>query len=335
MTFTPTSHILRQLGYGLVLTSAVALAGCSSFEQGHPGNPASASHNVDNAKAALNSSGTGFTGDLAANYYAMATIREKDHDSVDADYWARKSLAAAHGQVVPPEQMKVVAETSPEPLPEGAKQETLHATGWNVPGLADPSHSPNVQALHDGRGKLVNALDNGGRDRFPSVAARSQAFYDCWIERSEANVSGDPRFAACQTGFVKDYTDLHVLLNPPGQRNAYFAYNSATLTPEGQQQIADAVAFIKDGTAKLRITGKADRSGSNDYNMKLSQARAQAVRDAAIADGLPSDRIVVAWSGESQLPVATKNGVREQHNRVVQIDTVMPASQVAELPPAE
>jgi len=126
-----------------------------------------------------------------------------------------------------------------------------------------------------------------------------------------------------------------VLLNPPGVRDAYFGYNSATLTAEGKSQIGDAVAFIKDGTATLRITGKADRSGSDTYNMKLSEARAQAVKDQAVADGLDPSRVVISWTGESQPAVATKDGTKEPRNRVVQISTVMPASQVAELPAQE
>ena len=328
-----TTGRLRRLGSGLVLTSAVALAGCSGFEAGHPGNPTTESHNVSAAKSAL-AGGSGFTGSLAVDYYAMSTIRQKDGDLTDADYWARKSMAASKGVVVQPEEPKIVAEMTPTPIARGAQQEVEHPTNWNIPGLGDPAHTPNVQALQSSRGKLVTALDSGGRERFPTLAARSQAFYDCWVERSEANIA-DSRFAACNTGFVKDYTDLNVLLNPPGQRDAYFGYNSATLTAEGTSQIDNAVAFIKDGTATLRITGKADRSGSAAYNMKLSEARVQAVKDRAVADGLDARRIVISWTGESQLPVATKDGTKEQRNRVVEISTVMPASQVAELPAQE
>lgn len=328
------SQHLRLFGCSLLLTSAVALAGCGGYEPGHAGDAAMEGPSINAAKHALPGSGN-FTGSLAADYYAMATIRAKDGDKIDADYWARKSSAAAEGQVVPPEKMKIVAETSPVVPAEGARQDVEHETNWNIPGLADPAHSPNVQALQAGHDKLVVALDKGGRDHFPTLAARSQAFYDCWIERSEANKPQDVNFTACKTGFVRDYTDLNVLLNPPGQRNAYFGYNSAALTPEGKQQIDNAVAFIKDGTAKLRISGKADRSGPDGYNVKLSEARAQAVKDAAVADGLDPSRIVIGWTGEKELPVVTKDGKKEQLNRVVQIETIMPASQVAELPAQE
>ena len=114
-------------------------------------------------------------------------------------------------------------------------------------------------------------------------------------------------------------------------RNAYFAYDSATLTPDAQQQIKQAAALIKDGTAQVKIIGKADRSGSNQHNEMLSKHRAETVRDALVANGIAANRIQIQWTGEKQLPVATKDGKQEAKNRVVEIDTLMPSSQVAEL----
>lgn len=207
-----------------------------------------------------------------------------------------------------------------------------HARTWLIPGNAS-AETGDVRVLNDARQSLVTALDSGGREKFPALAARSQALYDCWIERSEHNVGGFTN-AECRRDFVRDYTDLTILLNPPAPRNAYFEYNSAKLTPEGAQQVKQAVARIAAGTAHLKIIGKADRSGSDPYNMKLSEKRAQAIRDAAVAAGLPANRIDVAWTGEqpTHLPVATKDGVKEAKNRVVEIDTVMPSAQVAALP---
>jgi hypothetical protein len=51
------------------------------------------------------------------------------------------------------------------------------------------------------------------------------------------------------------------------------------------------------------------------HNMKLSQARAQAIRDAALADGLSADRIDVQSVGESRPPVPTQDGVKEAQSR--------------------
>jgi outer membrane protein OmpA-like peptidoglycan-associated protein len=67
------------------------------------------------------------------------------------------------------------------------------------------------------------------------------------------------------------------------------------------------------------VIGFADRSGTDAYNHKLTQERVEAVRAALIADGIAADRIDTVAKGENDLPVATKDGVREPKNRVVEI----------------
>lgn len=326
---------LKAVGCSVMMVSALALGACAQFEEAHPGNPTTQGRNLDAAKTASLGGGSGFNGSLARNYYAVATRRAKDQDLVDADYFARKSMAAASGQTVLPERGNV-----PDNPPAVGPSEISAVAGpqvephnWLIPGNADPNMGEPATML-DARNHLVTALDRGGRDRYPVLAARAQALYDCWIERSE-HLGATGFNGQCRQGFVRDYSDLNVLLNPPGQRDVYFDLNSARLTPEGQQQIKQAVALIQDGTARLKIVGKADRSGSAGRNMQLSQQRAEAIRTAAIAAGLPANRIDVQWTGENTPPVATKDNVVEKRNRVVEISTLMPVTQAAELPPVE
>lgn len=334
MTRSTSSKIARLFGFGAVALTGLGLASCSAFQEGNPGNPQTESWNLDSAATSSANARSGFSGSLAQNYYALATTRAQQGDKVDADYWSRKSLAAANGTPLQPELLRHDAPTTPVPLVDAAKPEASYATNWDIPGLGDPPNSANVDILADAREELVSALDGGARDRYPALAARAQAYFDCSVERGEANI-GDPIAQACWAGFMRDYADLYLLLHPPGQKNAYFDYNSATLTPEGQKAIAGAVADIRDSTAKLKIVGKADLSGTDAYNMSLSQARAEAIHNAAVSDGLTAGRVNTEWVGETQPPVPTPNGVKEARNRVVEIDTVMPAAQVAALPPNE
>jgi len=332
-------HASHSIVATLMMVSAIALAACSGYEQGQPGLASTQGHNLDAAKTALSSS-QDFNGSLSRNYYAIASRRAGSQDWVDSDYFARKSIAASGGQTVAPETCQTPktnyqAANYPALGPSEISctiGSSVDPASWLVPGNATPTEGQ-VAVMNDARAHLVSALDNGGRTRFPSLAARTQALYDCWVERSEHEGANEFN-GQCEKGFTRDFTDLNVLLNPPKQANAYFAYNSADLTPEGQQALKQSVALIKDGTAHLKIVGKADRSGSPGYNMALSQRRVEAVRAAIIADGLPANRIDVQWTGEAQLPVATKDGAKEARNRVVEIDTLMPAAQVADLPAA-
>jgi OOP family OmpA-OmpF porin len=97
-----------------------------------------------------------------------------------------------------------------------------------------------------------------------------------------------------------------------------FATNSDELTPASRD--------ILDGTAaelarypemKVEIAGHTSSTGPDEYNLDLSQRRAQAVADYLISKGLNPARFTVKGYGESE-PVAD-NGTREgraQNRRV-------------------
>ncbi len=100
----------------------------------------------------------------------------------------------------------------------------------------------------------------------------------------------------------------------------FFDFDKASLTPEAQAVVAKASVAYKSGAQpRIDLTGHADRAGSDAYNMKLSQRRADAVRAALIRQGVPASQISVAAKGESAPLVATADGVREPQNRRVEI----------------
>jgi len=301
---------VKLVGWGVVLGCVLALGGCSSYEEVYHGRAETQSGNISKAKTDLTGS-KDFNGNLAQDYYALSSRGTRDSDWVDSDWFARKSIAASRNKDVTPE----------------------NNMNWLIPGNAAPSVGIAAE-MTDARHRLVTALDNGGRTKFPAVSARAQANYDCWIERSEHyGVRGfnDP----CRQDFERYLADLNLLMNPQHAElgDAYFAHDSAVLTPQAQQEIKQAAAKIAPTSAGVKITGKADRTGSDPYNMGLSQRRADAVRQAFIADGISENRIDTHWTGERDpLPVPTPNGVSEPKNRVVEINTLMPPSQVAAMP---
>lgn len=100
----------------------------------------------------------------------------------------------------------------------------------------------------------------------------------------------------------------------------FFDYDDHGLSDLSETAIDEAVAKAKElGDVEFSITGYADRRGTEDYNMKLSLRRAEAVKDAMVARGIPADRISVAARGESDPRVETADGVAESENRRVEI----------------
>ncbi|NHZ42032.1 OmpA family protein [Massilia aquatica] len=84
-----------------------------------------------------------------------------------------------------------------------------------------------------------------------------------------------------------------------------FAFNSATLnvTQTRLDEIAAALAADPSIT-DVDITGYADRLGSEQYNLKLSERRANAVRDYLVAKGIDGARLKAYGKGEAN-PVVT------------------------------
>jgi OOP family OmpA-OmpF porin len=100
----------------------------------------------------------------------------------------------------------------------------------------------------------------------------------------------------------------------------FFPYDQATLSPDNQVVVREAVAAARARPdARVTVVGHADTSGNSAYNVTLSQQRAEAVRAALIGDGLNQATVAVTAKGEDQLMVSTRDGMREPKNRRVEI----------------
>ena len=69
-------------------------------------------------------------------------------------------------------------------------------------------------------------------------------------------------------------------------------------------------AYSEGKPIVMILTGTADRTGSAEVNLEISQLRAQAVLKGLLARGIPADRFQVLAKGETELPVATNSGRR-------------------------
>ena len=69
----------------------------------------------------------------------------------------------------------------------------------------------------------------------------------------------------------------------------------------------------------MTVSGFADRSGSDAYNVGMSQRRADSVRAYLASRGVPNSAIRTEAYGESRPLVDTADGVREPQNRRVEI----------------
>ena len=73
-------------------------------------------------------------------------------------------------------------------------------------------------------------------------------------------------------------------------------------------------------SARLRLSGHTDRSGSPETNRRAGLVRAETVRAELERRGIPRNAMSVASFGEEQPLVPTEDGVREVQNRRVVIE---------------
>jgi len=84
-------------------------------------------------------------------------------------------------------------------------------------------------------------------------------------------------------------------------KNVYFNFDRATLTPESFDEL-DKVAelFKQNPSTQFEIAGHTDSEGPDDYNLHLSQERAQAIADYLMSKGVDSSQLVVHGYGETK-----------------------------------
>jgi outer membrane protein OmpA-like peptidoglycan-associated protein len=96
----------------------------------------------------------------------------------------------------------------------------------------------------------------------------------------------------------------------------YFAFDKATLENQ-QEAIGRAIEYLKDDPAKtVELQGNCDNRGSEAYNMKLGQRRANTVKDILVKKGIDSKRLTTKSFGESK---ATGNHAKDRRVDIVVI----------------
>lgn len=83
-----------------------------------------------------------------------------------------------------------------------------------------------------------------------------------------------------------------------------FDFDKSFIRADDFDNLDQDVATLKDwGDVKVEVAGHTDSIGTDQYNMGLSQRRAEAVRNYLVSKGIAADRLSINAYGESQ-PVA-------------------------------
>ena len=105
--------------------------------------------------------------------------------------------------------------------------------------------------------------------------------------------------------------------------DTFFDFDRAVIRPEGKAKLDALVLQINQISIEVVIaTGHTDSVGSEAYNNKLGERRAQAVRAYLISRGVDKRRVYIESRGESQPVADNKTAAGRAKNRRVEIEVV-------------
>lgn len=107
---------------------------------------------------------------------------------------------------------------------------------------------------------------------------------------------------------------LHNINKPSVLENIFYDFDKASLRDESKQELDGLIELLEiNPNVTIELSAHTDRKGTQEYNQRLSQRRAQSVVDYLIAHRISPDRLTVAGYGKLQPKVVTK-GIAKIHD---------------------
>ena len=106
-------------------------------------------------------------------------------------------------------------------------------------------------------------------------------------------------------------------------RNIFFDFDKATLRPESTAELERLIKLLTDlPNLKIEISGHTDDKGSDEYNKKLSERRAETVVNYLIEKGIASSRLQFAGYGEERPIDTNETDEGRQQNRRTEFEII-------------
>jgi outer membrane protein OmpA-like peptidoglycan-associated protein len=143
-----------------------------------------------------------------------------------------------------------------------------------------------------------------------------------WSQVSARRNSDLIKLVASDTVYVKREP-----VKLPSLAGVNFYSGSANLTPEAKKILDNAAATLRrllqrDADALIEIAGHTDDVGSDESNLRLSQARAESVKNYFIDKCIPPDRMRTVGYGERNPIDANTTPQGRARNRRVELQTI-------------
>ncbi len=208
---------------------------------------------------------------LYTGYVDLSQVEYAEGDYRDSDFFADRAIAAANNENIEPQH--------------------IGARDLGVEVLNDAAAA---------RRKLVVVRYKGGTRIYPELSAEAQLGFECWLQEQEEGFQPDD-IAACKARFdsamssidERERAAMTMSMAPaarPQERmtfDIFFDFDSDKITGPAQTHIATIARVINEfNNPVVSVIGNADEVGQTDYNLKLSQRRAEAVAAILRSNGV-------------------------------------------------
>jgi outer membrane protein OmpA-like peptidoglycan-associated protein len=172
-------------------------------------------------------------------------------------------------------------------------QTAFRTAGWTIVS-ADPA---------TGAGYVKAHYNRDGRDIWTQIYRESDLRWDIQV----ADVGGSLRSALDSSCKVAIY-------------GVNFDFDKATLRPDASPVLQQVLAlFNADPKLEAEIGGHTDNVGTPDYNLKLSQSRADAVKAWLVSHGVATARLTTRGYGDTAPVVPNTSDQNRARNRRVEL----------------
>jgi len=302
-------HVWRYLSYlSLMLIAGVFIAGCVIQEPRAITEIGRARKALDDAKSAGKAvCAPDKFGDLEKRYLQARGVYYSCNDAEAirlAQALAAEASALGCPQAAPPivNRVPVCRLTAP------AQAQVGDAVTLDASGSSDPDNDP-----------LSYSWDFGdGTPPAKTTFARATHSYARVGNYTVKIVVDDGRGGVCSA--TAPITVIQKFVLTEKGRKVLFDFNKSTLKPEAKSQLAGVLQALKEQPGlQTLIAGHTDGIGSDAYNMKLSQQRADSVANYLVQNGVSKQSIRTEAYGKRQPVASNANAEGRAQNRRVEI----------------
>ncbi len=127
---------------------------------------------------------------------------------------------------------------------------------------------------------------------------------------------------------IENHLIAHIESSDPVSKDRWFSFdrlvfktNSAQLEPQSEEQLNNIANILRAwDKVKIKLGGYTDNTGTEEFNMKLSQQRADSVRLSLIERGVSPERVTAEGYGSAHPVVPNDSAENRARNRRIDIN---------------